>query len=99
MILFLQTFGTICDKHAPILKCFVKQKGARNPWITKAILKSIRMKHNRYSKMISSSHQLQHVEKYKKYRNVLTNVLRKAKREYYNSLFMTHKMTLARPGK
>ena len=48
------------------------------------------MKHKLYSKMISSNHQLQHVEKYKKYRNVLTNVLRKAKREYYSSLFMTH---------
>ena len=88
---FLQTFGTICDKHAPILKCFVKQKGARNPWITKAILKSIRRKHKLYSKMISSNHQPQHVEKYKKYRNVLTNVLRKAKRDYYSTLFMTHK--------
>ena len=41
--------------------------------------------------MISSNHQLQHVEIYKKYRNALTNVLRKAKREYYSSLFMTHK--------
>ena len=71
---FLQTFGAICDKHGPILKCSVKHKKARNPWITKAILKSIRMKHKLYSKVVSSNHQAQHVEKYKKYRNVLTNV-------------------------
>ena len=81
----------LCDKHAPFVerrKCSVNP---RKPWITRAIKKSIKVKHNLYKKIIVSKFKDECVSKYKRYRNLLTTVLRNARRTYYCQLFEAHK--------
>ena len=90
---FLQTFKEICNRHAPITEqhASIDRKKKDKPWITKAIKKSIKKKHKLYNKVIVSNHREDCVLKFRKYRNVLTSVLRTAKKEYYSRLFMTNK--------
>ena len=79
--MFYELFQRICDKHAPILIHRFKKKrnSAKKPWITLGILKSIRRKQKLYSKYKNSNFNPQIGVKYKKYRNVLTLVLKKCK--------------------
>ena len=85
---FHNVFLEICDKHAPIEeKTIGKSKKKNYPWITKSIKRSIRKKHTLYSKTIQSGYDKVHVDKYKKYRNTLTSVVRTAKKIYYGKLF------------
>ena len=85
--LFYTSFIDVCNKHAPIEETTFSRKKRDNPWITKSIKRSIRKKHVLYSKMIRSEHNKYYVDKYKRYRNTLTSVLRTAKKLYYGTLF------------
>ena len=90
---FYGIFEKVFDKHAPFRsnnttqsKCYPK-----NPWVTKAILKSIKRKYKLYIKYRSSNFDKKCEREYKKYRNVLTTVLKNAKRMYYSSMFYDNK--------
>ena len=50
---FSSLFIDICDKHAPLVNK-TKGKHVNKPWLTKAIKKSIRKKHQMYSKLVKS---------------------------------------------
>ena len=79
---FTDSFTQICDKHAPVVvRTNIKRNKKGCPWLTKAIRKSIRMKHKLFGIVISSHHEANAVAKYKRYRNLLTSVLRHAKME------------------
>ena len=52
------------------------------PWISPAILCSINVKNKLYAKYLKNKTVVKHA-KYKQYRNILTNILRNAKRLYY----------------
>ena len=54
-----------------------------NPWLTPSILKSIYIKNKLYT---SSRNDQSKRDDYKKYRNCLTSVMRKAKLDYYKTL-------------
>ena len=88
---FIETFTMICDKHAPFVERRKSSVNTRKPWITRAIKKSIKVKHKLYKKMIVSKFKDECVSKYKRYRNLLTTVLRNARRTYYCQLFEAHK--------
>ena len=51
-------FKHVCDKHVPSIekKCPSGRSPKIKPWMTKAILKSIRRKHKLYTKVLSSFH-------------------------------------------
>ena len=91
---FYGIFREICDKHAPLRKnnstshskCFPK-----NPWVTKAILKSIKKKYKLYKRYRSSNFDQKYEREYKVYRNILTTVLKNAKRVYYSNMFNDNK--------
>ena len=90
-VVFCSSFSNICNKHAPLVtKNLGKRKAAQKPWISQGIMKSIRLKHRMYSKVIKSNHRQDLVDKYKKYRNVLTNILKNAKRNYYCDLLQNN---------
>ena len=89
--LFYTIFLEVCNKHAPVQEVSFNSKKRNNPWITKSIKKSIRKKHVLYSKTIKSGHDKAHVDKFKKYRNILTSVIRTAKKLYYGKLFQKEK--------
>lgn len=87
-VMFYELFQTICDTHAPILTQRAKSKkhSPKKPWITTGILKSIRKKQKLYSKFKSSNFDSKTGDKYKKYRNTLTVVLKNAKRNYFSTI-------------
>ena len=86
--MFYKLYQEICDKNAPI----VTQRPTRNkntakkPWITKGILKSIRKKQNLYCKYKRSNFNSLSGDRYKKFRNILTLVIKNAKRNYYSDI-------------
>ncbi|XP_077983288.1 uncharacterized protein LOC144438132 [Glandiceps talaboti] len=91
MTKFTNTFLNICNTHAPLKNINKVKKGVKNkPWITAAIRKSIRKKHNLFKKVVRSKFEENILQKFKRYRNVLTNILRKAKKKYYSDLFNIH---------
>ena len=92
---FSSLFIDICDKHAPLINK-TKGKQVNKPWLTKAIKKSIRKKHQMYTKLVKSGPNPELHAKYKKYRNMLTSVLRNAKKSYYGELFKKYKGNSAR---
>lgn len=83
---FIKLVTEVCDKHAPFIDGRSSKRKTK-PWITKAIRKSIKKKHKLYSRVLASNYDTDKYDKYKKYRNILTSVLRNAKKLYYGSLF------------
>ena len=84
---FISTLQNIFDKHAP-LKCVKrKRQTIKKPWISSAIANSIKQKYRLYKKAVKSKFNDELTRKYKCYRNILTSVLRKAKKLYYSELF------------
>ena len=65
--IFYTMFLEVCDNHAPIEEIDLVSKKTNEPWITRSIKRSIRKKHQLYSKTIKSGFNKAHVEKYKKY--------------------------------
>ena len=65
------TFKNLLDKHAPLIRQSRRErKLAQKPWITKAIMVSIRHKNRLFSK-ICKNRTPSATNAYKKYRNVL----------------------------
>ena len=60
------------------------------PWITPGILCCINRKSKSYKKMLKNS-SVENEIKYKQYRNILTNVLRDAKKFYFQKSFEENK--------
>ena len=90
---FYDMFVNVCDNHAPNIEHNVSRKknGPKNPWISSAIIKSIRKKHTLYKKYKSSNFNEEYGNKYKKYRNTLVTVIKNAKRLYYCNSFNYNK--------
>ena len=55
----------------------------RKPWITKGILRSIHKKNRLYKKCLKHSNCQTRWEKYKKYRNKLTSIIKFSRKKYY----------------
>ena len=66
-----------------------KQK-PNSPWISHALLKSIRRKNVLYKKSLKNPSD-SNVQKYKQYRNRLNSVLRMAKKQYYSDILEMEK--------
>ena len=86
---FHDMFVKVCDKHAPTIEYNVSRKksGPKKPWISSAILKSIKKKHTLYKNYKSANFSEEYGNKYKRYRNTLVTVIKNAKRLYYCNSF------------
>ena len=75
----------LVKKHAP-LKPLSKRKFKQSlkPWITKGLLKSIKIK-NKNALFASGD-----IDKYKFYRNKITTLIRQSKKLYYHTYFTKH---------
>src|SRR5215813_7168620 len=67
-----------------------KYKYPKHPWITTGILQSIKQKDKMYKELKNKPTNLYLNNKYKLYRNRLPNIIRTAKRNYYESEFQLH---------
>ena len=66
----------------PLKKVTRKQRRFKKPWLTKALLKSIKTKNKLYKKYLQVP-TVDNCSLYKRYKNKLNHTLRLAKRRYY----------------
>jgi len=92
---FTNVVDRTIDKHAPIItKTIPASKVIRDPWYSKGLLKSSRHLHRLYHKAIGKPPNDDTHQKYKQYRNILNNLKRTAKQEYYKREFEKHKNSI-----
>ena len=93
---FIDGFADIVNVHAP-LKIFSRrqQKQKLKPWLTKAILKSIKTKNKLYTKCYKQNIP-ELIAYYKKYLNKLPFITKLAKEQYYTSQLLKHKQDISK---
>jgi len=91
----LNSITTIVDRHAPIKQLSKrKQKNREKPWLTKGILHSIKIKQKLYKNHILDPSNPEKKEKYKRYSNILNNMIKNLKRQYLISQIEINKTNL-----
>ena len=80
---FIDTFEKICSKFAPIDRQIQKNQTEKKPWITPGIKTSIKHKEKLYNKVIKNNFSPLSHNRYKKYKNMLTSIIRKSKKLFY----------------
>ena len=88
---FLKLFESILDAHAPYKQMTKNQiKLKQKPWITSGILRSIKIKDLTHKKYLRAKNGIKKdalFVKFKTYRNVVSNLLRISKKNYYTAYF------------
>lgn len=75
------------EKHIPQKQLSKKSiKNLSEPWITQAIRKSISIKNTLY-KTFMRTRSMYYYEKFKIYRNMLKQLIKNSKKDYYNKHF------------
>ena len=82
---FERIYISVLDKHVPLRPQSRKEnKTDLKPWLSKAILKSIRIKQKLFKNVIKNP-STGGWNKFKKYRNKLTHIIEQAKRNYFKN--------------
>ena len=100
---FLQIFNSLLEEHAPLKQIIKKEiKTKSKPWVTTVILTSIRNKNKIYNTFCKAKYQkrkdLLH-QQFKNYRNILSNLTKKSKENYYKEYFQENKNNLIKVWK
>ena len=86
-LMFCNRLYEIYDIACPIKLKKISLKRATKPWLDNSLLLSIDRKHQLYREICSGHGDIVY---YKRYRNILTNTLRDAKRKYFNDKFSSN---------
>ena len=87
MNVFAETLQQVTDKHVPVRKLSNKMRSQlRKPWITSAILKSIKKRQKLFTTHFLSNDPNK-VKEYKKYSNKLNKIKEAAKTNYFKTQF------------
>ena len=96
---FLRLFHRALDKHAPLKKTTKREKKEKiKPWVTKGIIKSIKVRGKLYKEFIRSKIPQEREYKYsafKKYRNKLIGLLKISRQSHYQNYFNEKKNSRA----
>lgn len=93
--LFSTKFNNSIDHFAPIITRKISPKLIiRDPWITPGIMTSSRNLSKLYKKSLGSSKWHPNRIKYVEYRNLFNQIKKKAKEQYYKSLFQRHRFNI-----
>uniref|UniRef100_A0A672FVC1 Reverse transcriptase domain-containing protein n=1 Tax=Salarias fasciatus TaxID=181472 RepID=A0A672FVC1_SALFA len=79
---FLDIFISLYDKNCPVKEFYSRAKHKLRPWLTKGIINACKKKNNLYKLFIKSKTK-EAEQKYKLYKNKLTDVIRTSKQLYY----------------
>ena len=79
---FLQKITEIYNDCFPVRKLIPKKRSIKKPWLTKALLKSIKRKNKLYKQFLHKPTQNNNLL-YKSFKNKLNHILRSARRLYY----------------
>ena len=86
--LFLNKIQEIYNQSFPLKTKYISEKRVNNPWISQAVLNSIKFKNALYKDfkigIISGNY-------YKTYRNILNKTIKNAKTQYYMNIFTNFK--------
>jgi len=83
---FLNFFSSAYNECFPLITKKIKFNNYCKPWITPSIVISIRKKNNLYKKWLIKKTN-ESLDNYKRYKNMLTTVLRNAEKLYYENRF------------
>ena len=76
----------VIDKISPVKTIKIKpNKILKDPWMTAGLLKCISKQKSLYKKSMENPHSIQMMDKYKKYRNKLQEILRRTKEQYFRT--------------
>ena len=88
---FFDHLQKLINNHVPLKRITQKQiKRQKKPWVTKGILRSMSIRDKLLKKFINAKDQANKTrfqEKYKIYRNMITNLLRASKTLHYKNFF------------
>lgn len=87
---FLSIFKILYDKNCPLKQYTRKYNYRDRPWITKGLHNASKKKNALYREFIKRRTK-ETESKYKKYKNKLTNIMRKCKKDYYSKLLNNNK--------
>ena len=88
--IFLGIFKLLYDKYCRIKEIKMKFKYSDSPWITKGLQNACKKKNTLYKEFIKLRTK-DAENKYKKYKNKFTNIMRISKKEYYRKLIDNNK--------
>ena len=83
--LFLNKFSELYNNHCPLKRFKIKQI-PNKPWLTSGIKNAIKKKNNMY-KVFLKRRNLENESRYKNYKNKLTEIIRNAKKQFFNNKF------------
>uniref|UniRef100_A0A672Z783 Reverse transcriptase domain-containing protein n=3 Tax=Sphaeramia orbicularis TaxID=375764 RepID=A0A672Z783_9TELE len=87
---FLDIFLTLYNRHCPVKEYRQDLKKNKKPWLTKGLEKACKKKNSLYREFLK--HRTKEKEnKYKRYKNRLTAIIRTHKKAYYDKLLEIHK--------
>ena len=95
---FMNTIDQLHNSCFPLTKIKTNLKADTKPWISPTLLNCIRKKNNLYKTYLNNKSQLL-LEKYKKYKNKLTSILRQAEKDYFSNKLSETKNNLAKTWK
>ena len=94
------TIQSIINKYAPMkIASRRKVKLIRKPWLTRGTLKSIKHKQKLYHTLSKNPQNTEKLSQYKKYSNLLNNIIKNRKRAYLISQFESNKSNLRKTWK
>ena len=96
--IFLSKYTEIYNYCFPLKKVKIKNNGLTMPWISKALLKSIKKKNILYRRFLSNPTSTREIG-YKNYKNKLSSTLRAAKRNYFEKKFEECKSNMKSTGR
>lgn len=86
----LDTFLAIYDRSCPVKQSKGKANCQDGPWIIRGLSNACKKKNTLYKKCIKNRTK-ENEMKYKKYKNKLTDIIRKCKKDYYNNVLEKNK--------
>ena len=85
--LFWKKFSFYFDKNCPIIEIDAKKQRKKHPWITNGILRSIKKRNKLYKAYLCNKSDAECFEKYKRYRNNLTTIIRESRKLHFHHQF------------
>ena len=95
----LNNLRIVTDRHAPMRKASrQKKKKLKKPWVSKAILVSIKRKHKLFTTHFWSN-DLRKQREYKTYSNKLSKIIKAARKSYLSKQFELNRDNIKRTWK
>ena len=93
---FIDFFLKSLDKHCPYESKLIQIKHNKKPWLSKSLITACKKKNFLY-KCFLSKKTVKAESKYKLYKNMLTTILRRAEKTYYDEFLSQNKSNIKKP--